>query len=188
MNGSYKYRTSVRAKFSTRRCSRADGSTHMTRTTEMTHSQMTSATLRVRGSRVVAEQTLVPRKDDMSLLGRVPVPRPGLGLTDVDVSLAPRTRNVVVRASKRRWERWYVAAVLAGDAVAVLIASVTAYLVRFGNDVVGTQDLGYVTLSMAMPALFLTALYAMRAYEPRFLLCWLRRVPARSRSLYRADR
>jgi hypothetical protein len=43
------------------------------------------------------------------------------------------TRNVVLRVSRRKWERSYVAVVVRIDAGVALAAAVAAYVGRFGD-------------------------------------------------------
>jgi exopolysaccharide biosynthesis polyprenyl glycosylphosphotransferase len=92
-----------------------------------------------------------------------------MGIADVMPTVAPTTRNVVLRVSRRRWERSYVAAVMAIDAAAALLAAATAYVVRFGGDPGPDYRLHYIALSASLPVLWLVAMSVARAYEPRFL-------------------
>ena len=78
------------------------------------------------------------------------------------------SQPIVVRSSRREWERAYVRAVVGIDVIASLIAAVTAYVVRWGPE---AQDLRwhYVVLSTGLPLLWLAAIAAARGYESRFL-------------------
>src|SRR5437660_832540 len=76
---------------------------------------------------------------------------------------------LVVRASRRPWERGYVRAVIAVDAMASLVAGVTAYEIRWADATVDEPRWGYVALSAGLPVLWLAAMAAARAYEARFL-------------------
>ena len=92
-----------------------------------------------------------------------------MGVADV-VSLPVRTQQkVVLRVSRRKWERSYVAAVIAIDAGAALVAAVTAYVGRFGDPPSSIYLLGYIALSASLPVLWLAAMWVARAYEIRFL-------------------
>ena len=75
----------------------------------------------------------------------------------------------VVRSSRRPWERGYVRAVIGIDAVASLVAGVTAYDVRWLIPRPQDPRWGYVAFSAALPLLWLAAMAAARAYEARFL-------------------
>ena len=75
----------------------------------------------------------------------------------------------MLRVSRRRWERGYVAAVVAIDAGAALVAAATAYVVRFGDPPASRYLWGYVALSVSLPVLWLAAMWVARAYEVRFL-------------------
>ena len=83
-------------------------------------------------------------------------------------SRAILSQPVVVRSSRRAWERPYVRAVVGIDAIASLVAGVTAYVVRWGPE---APDLrwDYVALSTGLPLLWLAAMAAARGYESRFL-------------------
>jgi exopolysaccharide biosynthesis polyprenyl glycosylphosphotransferase len=76
---------------------------------------------------------------------------------------------LVIRSSRRAWERRYVRAVIGVDAIASLVAAVTAYDVRFGDPSAPGLRWDYVTLSAGLPLLWLAAMAAARAYEARFL-------------------
>ena len=92
-----------------------------------------------------------------------------MGVADV-VSLPVRTQQKdVLRVSRRKWERSYVAAVIAIDAGAALVAAVTAYVGRFGDPPASIYLLGYIALSASLPVLWLAAMWVARAYEIRFL-------------------
>jgi len=92
-----------------------------------------------------------------------------MGVADV-ISQPVRTKQkVVLRVSRRKWERSYVAAVIAIDAGAALVAAVTAYVGRFGEHPTSIYLLGYIALSVSLPVLWLAAMWVARAYEARFL-------------------
>jgi exopolysaccharide biosynthesis polyprenyl glycosylphosphotransferase len=78
------------------------------------------------------------------------------------------SQPIVVRSSRTEWERRYVRAVVGIDAVASLVAAVTAYVVRWAPE---APDLRwqYVVLSTGLPLLWLAAMAAARGYESRFL-------------------
>ena len=75
----------------------------------------------------------------------------------------------MVRSSRRAWERSYVRAVIGIDAIASLVAGVTAYDVRWGDPSAQDPQWDYVALSAGLPLLWLAAMAAARAYEARFL-------------------
>lgn len=76
---------------------------------------------------------------------------------------------LVVRSSRRPWERGYVNAVIILDALASLVAGVTAFRVRFDDVTAENPRWGYLALSAGLPLLWLAAMAAARAYEARFL-------------------
>src|SRR5206468_12631308 len=90
-----------------------------------------------------------------------------MGLADVMPEPTLTRRKIVLRASPRKWERSYVAAVVAIDATAALVAAVIAYIGRFGDDLADRWD--YIALSASLPLLWVGAMSVARAYEPRFL-------------------
>ena len=92
-----------------------------------------------------------------------------MGVADVIPLSALTTRNVVLRVSRRKWERSYVAAVLAIDAAAAFVAAATAYLGRFGEHPASNYLWGYIALSASLPVLWVAAMSVARAYETRFL-------------------
>jgi exopolysaccharide biosynthesis polyprenyl glycosylphosphotransferase len=92
-----------------------------------------------------------------------------MGVADVMPTPALTTREVVLRASRRQWERGYVAAVIAIDAVAALVAAACAYVGRFGDSLAFNHRWDYIALSASLPVLWLAAMCVARAYEPRFL-------------------
>jgi exopolysaccharide biosynthesis polyprenyl glycosylphosphotransferase len=92
-----------------------------------------------------------------------------MGVADVITQPLLTTRNVVRRASRRKWERSYVAAVIAIDAAAALVAAATAYVGRFGDHPASSYLWGYIALSASLPVLWLAAMWVARAYETRFL-------------------
>ncbi len=69
--------------------------------------------------------------------------------------------NVMPAAQDRGWLRRYVAVLVALDAAAAVIAAVTAYLVRFGDEGSG----GYLAFSLGLPLLWVGAVALGRAYE-----------------------
>ena len=93
-----------------------------------------------------------------------------MGLADVMPEQALTRRKVALRASPRKWERTYVAAVIAIDAAAALVAVVIAYVARrFSDNLPSDHRWGYIALSASLPLLWLAAMSLARAYEPRFL-------------------
>ena len=92
-----------------------------------------------------------------------------MGVADVISQPVLTKRNVVLRVSRRKWERSYVAAVIAIDAGAALVAAATAYVGRFGDHPASIYLLGYIALSASLPVLWLAAMSVARAYETRFL-------------------
>ncbi|MBB2902012.1 exopolysaccharide biosynthesis polyprenyl glycosylphosphotransferase [Kineococcus radiotolerans] len=77
------------------------------------------------------------------------------------------------RAAGRRplWQRRYVRSIVAGDAVAALLAALTGWVVRFGD---GLHTASMAGLSVAwtmvlLPPIWVVAMMFFRAYEPRFL-------------------
>ena len=92
-----------------------------------------------------------------------------MGVADVIPKPALTTREVVLRVSRRTWERSYVAAVIAIDAGAALVAAAAAYVGRFGEHLGYDHQWGYIALSASLPVLWLAAMSVARAYEPRFL-------------------
>jgi exopolysaccharide biosynthesis polyprenyl glycosylphosphotransferase len=93
-----------------------------------------------------------------------------MGVTDVMPERALIRRSSVARVSPRKWERGYVAAVIALDAAAALVAATVAYLVRFGGDpLTPQQQWAYLAASGSLPLLWLAAMSVARAYETRFL-------------------
>ena len=93
----------------------------------------------------------------------------GMGAVDVVLESTPTRRDVVLRASPRKWERSYVAAVIAIDAVAALLAAAIAYVGRFRDHPASNYLWGYIALSASLPVLWLATMSVARAYEPRFL-------------------
>jgi exopolysaccharide biosynthesis polyprenyl glycosylphosphotransferase len=89
----------------------------------------------------------------------------------VDVMLEPTLarRKPAVRVSPRKWERRYVAAVIAIDAGVALLAAAAAYVVRFSEDLALYHRWDYIALSATLPVLWLAAMSVARAYETRFL-------------------
>ena len=69
------------------------------------------------------------------------------------------------------WQRRYVRSIVAGDAVAALLAALTGWVVRFGD---GLHTASMAGLSVAwtmvlLPPIWVVAMMFFRAYEPRFL-------------------
>lgn len=92
-----------------------------------------------------------------------------MGIAEAEGSRTTLREQYVVRSSRRAWERGYVHTVIGIDAVTSLVASVTAYEVRWGEDTASDPRWAYVALSAALPLLWLAAMAAARAYEARFL-------------------
>ena len=80
-----------------------------------------------------------------------------------------RSQPLVVRSSRRAWERSYVLTVIGIDAVASLVAGVAAYEIRWGDSSAQDPQWGYLAFSAGLPLLWLVAMAAARTYEPRFL-------------------
>jgi exopolysaccharide biosynthesis polyprenyl glycosylphosphotransferase len=92
-----------------------------------------------------------------------------MGVADVVAEPLLTRREVVLRVSRRKWERSYVAAVIAIDAGVALVAAAVAYVVRFGGYRTSDYRWGYIALSASLPVLWLAAMSVARAYETRFL-------------------
>jgi exopolysaccharide biosynthesis polyprenyl glycosylphosphotransferase len=92
-----------------------------------------------------------------------------MGVADVVLEPTLTRPKTVQRVSPRKWERSYVAAVIAIDAAAALIAAAIAFVERFGESFGADDQWGYVALSASLPVLWLAAMSIARAYEPRFL-------------------
>src|SRR5687768_11957124 len=92
-----------------------------------------------------------------------------MGVAEVIAKPALMTPKVVLRVSRRRWERGYVAAVIAIDAATALAAAAVAYVGRFGDNLTSHDQWGYLALTASLPVLWLAAMSVARAYEPRFL-------------------
>jgi exopolysaccharide biosynthesis polyprenyl glycosylphosphotransferase len=84
-----------------------------------------------------------------------------------DRSLAGRAH--VLRTSRRAWERGYVRAVAALDALSALFAGTTAFLLGHADRFRGTYSLWYLAASAALPLVWVSSMSASRAYEARFL-------------------
>lgn len=67
----------------------------------------------------------------------------------------------------RRWKRRYVVSLVVIDAVIALIAGLTAFGVRFGNN--EPPPIEYVAASLVLPLAWCAVLLFSRAYERRFL-------------------
>ena len=92
-----------------------------------------------------------------------------MGVADVMANPVLTPRQVVLHGSRRKWERSYIAATIAIDAGAALVAAATAYVVRFSDHLASHHLWGYIALSATLPILWLAAMWVARAYEPRFL-------------------
>ena len=92
-----------------------------------------------------------------------------MGVADVIANPVRTTRQVVLHGSRRKWERSYVAATIAIDASAALVAATAAYVGRFGEHPASYYLWGYIALSASLPVLWLAAMWVARAYETRFL-------------------
>src|SRR4051794_14945003 len=92
-----------------------------------------------------------------------------MGVAKLNASRTTPSLPLVVRTSRRPWERGYVCAVIGTDAVASLVAGVIAYGVRWADPLAPDPQWGYVALSASLPLLWLAAMAAARAYEARFL-------------------
>src|SRR4051794_14548629 len=92
-----------------------------------------------------------------------------MGVAKLNASRTTPSLPLVVRTSRRPWERGYVCAVIGTDAVASLVAGVIAYGVRWADPSAPDPRWGYVALSGGLPLLWLGAMVAARAYEARFL-------------------
>jgi exopolysaccharide biosynthesis polyprenyl glycosylphosphotransferase len=78
-------------------------------------------------------------------------------------------RAHVVRTSRRAWERGYIRAVAALDALSALFAGTTAFLLGHGDRSGGTYSPRYLAASVALPLVWVLSMSASRAYEARFL-------------------
>ncbi|WP_433029545.1 sugar transferase [Actinomycetospora sp. CA-053990] len=92
-----------------------------------------------------------------------------MGIAKADTGRSAPDRPLVVRSSRRAWERRYVRTVVGIDAVAALVAGMAAYDVRWAESSVPEPQWEYVALSAGLPLLWLAAMAAARAYEARFL-------------------
>jgi len=92
-----------------------------------------------------------------------------MGVADVMANPVLTTRQVVLHGSRRKWERSYVAATIAIDTSAALVAATAAYMGRFGDHPASNYLWGYIALSASLPVLWLAAMWVARAYETRFL-------------------
>jgi exopolysaccharide biosynthesis polyprenyl glycosylphosphotransferase len=92
-----------------------------------------------------------------------------MGVADVVSEPVFTKPKVVLRASRRKWERSYVATTIAIDASAALVAAMAAYVGRFGDHLASNHLWGYIALSASLPVLWLAAMWVARAYETRFL-------------------
>ncbi len=96
----------------------------------------------------------------------VPAPRPADAVV-VPLRAEPPGRLRRVPPPRSHWTTTNLRRVVAGDVAAVLLSTVTAYLVRFGH--VDTGPLSDVLMLAGLPAVWFAALFANRAYESRFL-------------------
>jgi exopolysaccharide biosynthesis polyprenyl glycosylphosphotransferase len=78
-------------------------------------------------------------------------------------------RAHVVRNSRRAWERGYIRAVAALDALCALFGGMTAFVLGNGAGFGGTYSPRYLLASAALPLVWVSAMSASRAYEARFL-------------------
>ena len=92
-----------------------------------------------------------------------------MGIAKADTGRSAPDQPLVVRSSRRAWERRYVRTVVWIDAVAALVAGMAAYDVRWAESSVPEPQWEYVALSGGLPLLWLAAMSAARAYEARFL-------------------
>ena len=92
-----------------------------------------------------------------------------MGVVDVWPGPASTARSVVLSASRRKWERGFVATVIAIDAGAALIAAATAYARHRSEYEASDHQLGYAALGVGLTILWLVAMWAARGYESRFL-------------------
>lgn len=92
-----------------------------------------------------------------------------MSLAKAGASRTTPSLPLVVRSSRRPWERGCVRAVIGTDAVASLVAGMIAYDVRWADPSAENPRWEYVALSASLPLLWLAAMAAARAYEARFL-------------------
>jgi exopolysaccharide biosynthesis polyprenyl glycosylphosphotransferase len=92
-----------------------------------------------------------------------------MSVVKLNASRTTSSLPLVVRSSRRPWERRYVGAVIGTDAVASLVAGMIAYGVRWADPLVQDPRWEYLALSGSLPLLWLAAMAAARAYEARFL-------------------
>ncbi len=79
----------------------------------------------------------------------------------------PGTTYARAAAPARDWEKRYVLTLVAIDAVIALVAGMTAFGIRFGNN--RSLPLEYIAASLLFPLAWIVALVFARAYERRFL-------------------
>lgn len=79
--------------------------------------------------------------------------------------------SAVRRGHRRAWVGRYATTMVAADFVLSLAAALIAFAIRFGDLANGTNTVRYLAVSAAFPFLFVAAIAASRAYEPRFLGC-----------------
>jgi exopolysaccharide biosynthesis polyprenyl glycosylphosphotransferase len=93
----------------------------------------------------------------------------GMSIAEAGASGTKLIQPPVVRSSRRPWERGYVRAVIAIDAISALLAGMIAYDVRWADPSAPAPRWEYVALSAGLPLVWLAAMAAARAYEARFL-------------------
>ena len=81
--------------------------------------------------------------------------------------VTPGTR--VPRVPPQTWERRTVAAVVTVDLLAAAAGGGLAFLLRWGGEPESTYFWGHALISALLPLVWLAAMAASRAYEPRFL-------------------
>jgi exopolysaccharide biosynthesis polyprenyl glycosylphosphotransferase len=103
-----------------------------------------------------------------------PATSPANGEAPALVAPAQRGSTATIRPVRRPvdspasgWERRYVGSLVAIDAVIALVAGLTAFGIRFGNN--ESLPLEYVAVSLALPLAWSVMLLFARAYERRFL-------------------
>ena len=112
--------------------------------------------------RVIDDKTIPPSGATQPFLPRR---RPAPGASPVRAGHAVQTRRPV-------WQREYVRTIVAVDAVAALLAALTGWAVRFGDDPLRTATISGLPVAWAMallPPVWVVAMLLFRAYEPRFL-------------------
>jgi exopolysaccharide biosynthesis polyprenyl glycosylphosphotransferase len=92
-----------------------------------------------------------------------------VGITEIRRDRVLVERPVVGRPARQRWIRRYVIGVVLIDSCAAFVAGLIAYVGRFGDNVAANHRWDYVAVTAILPGLWLLAMVAARAYEPRFL-------------------